>query len=347
MNLRSGETVDKIAQSKVKTIRNKQLTPRASPIPQMADMGEIKSLMVEMKDSISKEIKDFSKEIKDFRTEFKEFRAETEKDIKTIMQQTTELRLDLQKTSGRLEQVECRVGELHDTEILHHKSIKYLVNKVSDMEERTEYLENKSRQNNVRIFNIAEKSEGKSMTTFLKQLFNEVLKIPGEFNILRAHRLFREEEDKTRPIIVAFLSFETKMDILRAAWGVKDLSYNGTRIYFNHDFTSKVNQQRALYKHIRVQLKAKNIKSHILAPAKLKVFREDGTSQTYGNPEAATKALEELGLVPKAQVPRGSTHLDAQSMERNTNQRHFGDMGKRSGENIMELVQEAGGNLGI
>ena len=92
--------------------------------------------------------------------DFKEFRSETEKDIKTIMLLTAELRRDLERTSSRLEQAEQRVGKLHGTEILHHKSIKYLVNKVTEMEEWTEYLENKSRQNNVRIFNIPEKSEG-------------------------------------------------------------------------------------------------------------------------------------------------------------------------------------------
>ncbi len=48
--------------------------------------------------------------------------------------------------------------------------------KVSDMEERTEYLENKSRQNNVRIFNIPEKSEGNSMIAFLKNFLTRCLK---------------------------------------------------------------------------------------------------------------------------------------------------------------------------
>lgn len=73
------------------------------------------------------------------------------------MQQATELRLDLEKTGDRLQQVERWVGEIHDTGILHHKSIKYLVNKVSEMEEYTDYLENKSSQNNVGVFNIPRK----------------------------------------------------------------------------------------------------------------------------------------------------------------------------------------------
>lgn len=116
------------------------------------------------------------------------------------------------------------------------------------MEECTEYLENKSRQNNVRIFNISAKSKGNNMIDFLKKLFNEVLKIPGDFNIIRAHRIYREGKDETRLIIVAFLNFETKKQILHVAWGKKELTYNGAHIFFDHNFTFKVKQQWALYR---------------------------------------------------------------------------------------------------
>ncbi len=212
MNLRSGASTEKVTTVAVrKKSANKHF---ATPASTMAEMAEIKHLMLEMKESLSKAFKDF-------RMDFKEFRAETEKDIKMIMQQTAELRCDLNKTSDRLEQVERQVGETQDTEILHHKTINYLVKKVSDMEECTEYLENKSRQNNVGIFNIPEKNEGNSMIAFLKKLFNEVLKIPGDFDIIRAHRIYREGKDQIRPIIVAFLNFETKKQILHVAWGTK------------------------------------------------------------------------------------------------------------------------------
>lgn len=135
------------------------------------------------------------------------------------------------------------------------------------------------------------------MIAFLKKFFNEVLKITGSCNIVRAHRVYREGTDQTRLIIVASLNLETKKQILHAAWKMKEIIYKGTRIFFDHDFTFKVKQQRDLYRPMREQLKAKNIKSHILTPAKLKVFSEDGTLQTYGTPQAAAKALEERGVL--------------------------------------------------
>ena len=102
MNLRSGASTEKVTTAAVRKKRvNKHF---AAPVSTMAEMAEIKHLMLEMKESLSKEFKDF-------RMDFKDFRAETEKDIKMIMQQMAELWCDLNKTSDRLEQVERQVGE--------------------------------------------------------------------------------------------------------------------------------------------------------------------------------------------------------------------------------------------
>lgn len=61
---------------------------------------------------------------------------------------------------------------------------------------------------------------------------------------------------------------------------------------------------------MREQLK--NTKSHVLAPAKLKVFSEDGTSQTYGTPQAAAKALEERGLLNGVRDMQEATRQNTQ-----------------------------------
>lgn len=213
------------------------------------------------------------------------------------------------------------------------------------MEERTEYLENKSRQNNMHIFNIPEKKEGNDMTAFLKKLFVETLDLQGDFEILRAHRIYREGKT-TRATIVAFLNFETKMRILHAAWAKKEVSFEGVRLFFGHDFTNKVNKQRAAYKPLRDQLKTKNIKSHILAPAKLKIIFEDGTAQTYQDPQAAAKDLQKRGLISKSQ-PVAAAGLDRQTGDPNHGQ-HWEAAGKElTSRDITDLMRKAGRNLGL
>lgn len=61
------------------------------------------------------------------------------------------------------------------------------------MDERREYLENKSRQNNMRIFDMPEKSEGNNMIAFLNKFFNEVLKITGNCVTSSEHTMSTEK----------------------------------------------------------------------------------------------------------------------------------------------------------
>ncbi|KAL7402183.1 hypothetical protein ABVT39_010994 [Epinephelus coioides] len=170
----------------------------------MVEKREIQQLFGELKDSLTKEFKEL-------RVELKEFRQDTERDIKTIMQQTADLRNNLDLIVTRVNQLETR------------------------------------------------------------------------------------RQDSARPIIVALFDSDTKRRVLQAAWSKKEVNFKDTQIFYDHDFTFKVRQQRLLYKDVREQLKAQDIKTHILAPAKLKMFNKDGTTTTYPNPTTAIKELKEKG----------------------------------------------------
>ena len=158
-------------------------------------------------------------------------------------------------------------------------------------------MENKSRQNNICIYNVKEPNGAKNMIEFLQKLIAETLEVPGVVNLIRAHRMGKEQTNFTRPIIAAFSDFDTKKKVLKAAWDKKQVLYENERILFDNDYTYKTRRQRALYKPIREYLKHQsNIKTHILAPAKLKVFNPDGTTTTYPNPTEAASDLEKRGL---------------------------------------------------
>lgn len=70
---------------------------------------------------------------------------------------------------------------------------------------------------------------------------------------------------------------------------------------------------------MRQQLQARNIKSHTLAPAKLKVFGEDGTSQRYGTPQAPAQALEERGLLDGVRAVQEDKTLSAMTRSSHKN----------------------------
>lgn len=116
--------------------------------------------------------------------------------------------------------------------------------------------------------------------------------------ITRAHRIgtWKEGECARRPIIVSLANYDGKRDLLKAAWSKKDILFNGAHIYMDYDFTTRMKQQRAPYRKIREHLRQHKIKSHILAPARLKVFNADGTTTTYINAEVAKRELEQRGI---------------------------------------------------
>ena len=64
---------------------------------------------------------------------------------------------------------------------------------------------------------------------FLDQLFKE-LGVPGELNIIRAHRTYQDRKDFVRPIIDAFLNNSTKRRVLQAAWSKMKIMQKDTRI---------------------------------------------------------------------------------------------------------------------
>lgn len=254
----------------------------------MEDAQEIKQLITDLKCSISGEIQEFRKE-------FKNFRQQTETDIKTILQENKRLQENVEALEKRTTELENRMSQQEDDAWRYQTQIKELQKQVDNMSDQVDYLENKSRQNNICIYNIPEKSEGSDMMNFIQTLWRETLKMETEIPITRAHRIGQEEEERVRPIIVNCLHFNDKRAVLNAAWS-KEITFAEERIYLDHDFTTKVKKQRAKYRPLRENLKSQGVKSHILAPAKLKVFNSDGTATIYRDAEQAQKDLQTKGL---------------------------------------------------
>ncbi|KAL7402902.1 hypothetical protein ABVT39_021457 [Epinephelus coioides] len=156
MNLRSGGASKDSAEIKFKENIKKEKSEKNAK--GMVEKCEIQQLFGQLKDSLTEEFKEL-------RVELKEFRQDTERDIKTIMQQTADLLNNLDLIVTRVNQLETRVSSLDDTEIINQKKAEAIISRVDELIEQMDYLENKSRQNNVCIYNVAEKSEGTDMTS--------------------------------------------------------------------------------------------------------------------------------------------------------------------------------------
>lgn len=92
--------------------------------------------------------------------------------------------------------------------------------------EKKEYLENKSRQNNIRIHQVREGAEGGDIVKFLKTLISEKLEIPAaQLDIVAAHRSYQRKPAYSgappRSIIARFLTWDTRQRVFCAAWTKK------------------------------------------------------------------------------------------------------------------------------
>lgn len=187
-----------------------------------------------------------------------------------------------------------------------------MIKVVSQQENKLLDHEGRSRRENLRIYNVPEGAEGSSMVEFVEKLLRDALEIPQttELDIERAHRALAprpsgDREDKPRSIIIRFLRYKIKEEVLRKAWGKKKVFLNGRQIYFDQDYPPTVLQKRKEYSEAKRVLKQSKIRFQTPYPAKLRVFYEDGT-QLYQTVKEATTDMKDRGLPVSVITPRES-----------------------------------------
>ena len=103
------------------------------------------------------------------------------------------------------------------------------------------------------------------MTHFVENLIQTELgegASPNELGIERAHRALSPKPADNAPprsMIVKFLKLETKERIISAAWK-KNITVDGNRVVFDHDYATAVMEKRREYLLIEKVLKERGIK---------------------------------------------------------------------------------------
>lgn len=110
----------------------------------------------------------------------------------------------------------------------------------------------------------------------MEKLLRDTLEIPPttELDTERAHQALaprpsRDREAKPWSIIIRFLCYKIKKEILLKAWGKKKVFLNGRPIYFDQDYPPAVLQKRKEYSEAKRVLKQSKICLQTLLPAKL------------------------------------------------------------------------------
>lgn len=267
----------------------------ATPAPTHDDGGPETEITPASLMLILKELREVGKEVKEFRNDTK--------------MQLKDIRGELDRFNTRLNEVEKRVSDqedkFHDTDEI----LTELITAHEKLNLKMTSLEAYSRRETLRLYGVPEGAEAgaQSMTHFVEKLLRENLNISPamDLQIQRAHRaLASPPPDGSRPrsILVKFLCFTVKEEVLKLAWQKKGFMWNNNKITLDHDFPPEIMDMRREYTESRKILKERNLRFRTLYPARLKVFYEEGV-KIYDTVEAATADMASRGLPVKVIKP--------------------------------------------
>lgn len=152
----------------------------------------------------------------------------------TFGSRLTVVEASLQDCNDRITELEAKCEALE-------KSNKLLIVKTEDLESR-------NRNQNLRVFGIPEKIEGTQITSFMTNFFAKTLgmdtALGGPEMLNRAHRLAsRPGSSPTaplRPMILRVHHFRVKQCILQLAREKGPLSFRGKSMHIFPDFTTRL-----------------------------------------------------------------------------------------------------------
>lgn len=223
--------------------------------------------------------------------------------LKKLETSMEDLKGEMTKLEKRTQEVEDRISVTQDDGRRYERAMRYLLRRERNLTTRCEDLQNRTRRNNLRIYQVPEGNEGKDVKKFITEMIQSVLKPMPDVNmqIERAHRSLaskpKDPNATSRSLIIRFVDYSVKDKILRQAWSQK-LIYKDKQIYFDHDYSPELQRKREQVRETIKQLKDKNVKAKCLYPVQLKLTTEKG-DQIYPTLKEALPILAEYNIHPK------------------------------------------------
>lgn len=168
---------------------------------------------------------------------------------------------DIRNLNERVKAAENRVSAVEDQLPTMSKALQSNTQAITALLQKVDDLENRSRQNNVRIVGVLENAEGRNPVALFEDW---LLKVVGKdalssfFANERAHRVPSRPLSPgapTRHILIKLLHFRNRDSTLRAAREKKDLDINGHKVSFSPDFSTEIQKRRMQFSDIKQRLR--------------------------------------------------------------------------------------------
>lgn len=227
--------------------------------------------------------------------------------LNKILAETGDLRRSLSSVDGnlkslvsRITEVEDRVSRVEDEQASMKANPAATKVDVLNLQDKLAGLEDRSRRNNLRFVGIPEGSEKGDTVAFLNTLIATSLDLDppvGGFEMDRAHRVgsLTAPGDYSRTIIVRFLRFKDRQEIMEVARSKKQIKWNGKQVMIFPDYSKETQRRREAFKGCKKALHERNIKFSLMYPARLKITTSGNNSKIFENPEHAMDYILERG----------------------------------------------------
>lgn len=197
--------------------------------------------------------------------------------LKTIREELSFVRHDLQKVRERTTTLEGRVSLVEDDLNPFKWEIITVREQKINYDKKMDDMENRMQRKKVRIVGLPERSEGLDPVAFLEKWFKDLF---GEdtfstfFTLERAHRVpFRPPPPGCPPrsLLVKMLYYKDRVTILNKAREMGNILYNGTSVSIYPDFSPDLQKWRSRFGEIKRKLQHLKVTYALLYPARLRV----------------------------------------------------------------------------
>ncbi|KAK4318554.1 hypothetical protein Pmani_010464 [Petrolisthes manimaculis] len=203
-------------------------------------------------------------------------------DMETRM---SDLTRSLEFTQAEVTELKSEVKELRKSDSVKQTTINELQTHVNDIEQRTNYQEDYSRRNNLRISGMEELPSGETWeqtTKTVQTILEDKLQLPPT-NLERAHRIGPGGHSQPRTIVVRFEKFGDREAVLRNARKLK-----GTGIFINEDLCAA---SQEIIRNKLPQLKQARSEGKIAFFKHTKLIIKEQTSRHFAATDTTTSGV--------------------------------------------------------
>lgn len=210
----------------------------------------------------------------------------------------TDLRNEVQEQAGILANTEQRMSIIEDDTASQLQQILELEQLTKKMAEKIDDLENRSRRSNLRLVGLPESYPASTLIQICQEKIPALLGITEPCWVERAHRVGpqRPDRSKSRQVIMKYLKYQDKQEILSRFKSKKKLELDGHTILLFADYSAEVTLKRKAFSDVCTKLYHSKIKFTLAYPAILKLSDTTGKQLTFLDPAEAKRYLDTQDL---------------------------------------------------